>query len=122
MFSGLGAAYALDLVKNYKKIFLIFFSLLVAFSLYKYLYKYYYEYPLYSSDFWGWQASPREIMQIFLTEKDNYDELIIDGNFNAPDIFLKFHYPQRTCKQKCKIGNVGYFDAQKKTTFCYWIW
>jgi len=117
MFSALGAAYALELSKNFKKIFLLFFALIITFSPYKYLIKYYYEYPNYSSDFWGWQAGPKQIMKTFLAEKDNYDQLIIFGNFNAPNIFIKFYDPHNICAGKCVIGDLSEYNPGLKQLY-----
>lgn len=64
---------------------------------------YFIVYPKVSAGFWGWQYGPREIIPYFVAHQDNYDELYMIGEFNAPDIFLKFYAPY-TC-QKCRIGN-----------------
>lgn len=73
-------------------------------------------YPLYSADFWGWQYGPREIIGYFKKASNNYDELIMAGNFNSPEIFLKFYDPGKICKN-CKIGGLDSFDADKKQLF-----
>lgn len=76
------------------------------------------QYPYKSSNFWGWQFGPRDIMKTFLENKDKYDDLIIVGNFNAPDIFLKFYDPKGSCLDKCKIGGVQKtFDSRRKQLF-----
>lgn len=77
----------------------IFFSFFQYLNLLK-------NYPLYSSDFWGFQYGPREIMRYFLKEKDNYDEFYLTIFFNAPYIFLKFYDPENLCQNKCKVGDV----------------
>lgn len=74
-------------------------------SVSQYFFKYFYEYPSYSSDFWGWQYGPNEIMKYFLSVKDNYDDLYMSGEFNAGEIFLKFYDPQNSCQGKCKMGD-----------------
>ncbi len=61
--------------------------------------------PLTTSDFWGWQYGPRDIMKYFLANKDSYDDLYLSGEFNAGDIFLKFYDPENICNSKCKIGD-----------------
>lgn len=73
--------------------------------------------PLTTSDFWGWQYGPREIMQYFLLNKDNYDDLYMIGEFNSPEIFLKFYDPKGTCLNKCQIGNFQYYNPEKKQLF-----
>ena len=61
--------------------------------------------PLTTSDFWGWQYGPRDIIKYFLIKKDNYDDLYMSGEFNGAEIFLKFYYPENSCQNKCKIGD-----------------
>jgi len=63
-------------------------------------------YPLYSSDFWGWQYGPKEIIKYFLANRNNYDELFISGEFNGGQIFLKFYDPDNLCQNKCKMGDL----------------
>jgi hypothetical protein len=59
-------------------------------------------YPLYSSDFWGWQYGARDIVTYFSAHEASYDDLIMAPEFNAPDIFFKFYAPDNC--GKCKIG------------------
>jgi len=61
--------------------------------------------PLTTSDYWGWQYGPRDIMKYFLTNKDNYDDLYISSEFNGTEIFPKFYDPENHCQDKCKIGD-----------------
>lgn len=65
---------------------------------------YFVEYPKLSSDFWGWQYGPREIMRYFVAHEDGYDELIMSTAFNEPDIFVKFYAPNE-CKN-CHTGDL----------------
>ena len=78
-------------------------------------------YPLYSSDYWGWQYGPREIMKYFLQEKNRYDDLYMSGEFNGSDIFLKFYDPKNVCDNKCKIGDFwrepNIYNPSKKQLF-----
>lgn len=76
-------------------------------------------YPLYSSDFWGWQYGPKPIMQYFLTQKDNYDQLCLEGQFNAPEIFIKFYDPKNTCNNKCQICDYKLFNPKMKQLFAF---
>lgn len=73
------------------------------------------EYPLHSSDYWGWQYGPREIIRYFKEVEGNYDELIMSSNFNAGEIFFKFYYPEGCIK--CKIGNITNYNPTKKQLF-----
>lgn len=58
-----------------------------------------------TSDFWGWQYGPREIMKYFLTVSADYDDLYISGEYNGGQIFLPFYDPQNKCQSKCKMGD-----------------
>lgn len=82
---------------------LVSLALLASFIHYSSLY--FKKYPLYSSDFWGWQYGPKEIMKYFLTAKDSYDDLYMSGEFNAGKVFLKFYDPDNACSSKCKLGD-----------------
>ncbi len=73
------------------------------------------EYPLRSSNYWGWQYGPKEIINYFIEVEKNYDELIMSNQFNAPMIFLKFYAPENC--QRCKIENINLYDPSKKQLF-----
>lgn len=62
--------------------------------------------PLTSSDFWGWQYGPREIMTYFLSVKNQYDELFMSGEFNGSEIFIPFYDPENKCQSKCLYGDL----------------
>ncbi|OGL53254.1 hypothetical protein A3K55_02070 [Candidatus Shapirobacteria bacterium RBG_13_44_7] len=74
-------------------------------------------YPQYSSDYWGWQSGPREVVKYFLSQKDNYDQLCLEGKFNSPKIFIKFYDPTNQCSDKCQICDSTSFDSQSKQLF-----
>ncbi len=115
-----GIYYIYKLLKKFKKTNRIFLALLilsVVLSCSLYLFKYHKEYPLYSSDFWGWQFGPKPIMQTFLSEKNIYDELIMYGDFNSPDTLLKFYDPNNTCDGKCFIGDLDNLSDEKRQLF-----
>lgn len=63
---------------------------------------YFFLYPLYSSDFWGWQYGARDIVEYFVANESNYDQLIMAPEFNSPEIFFKFYAPNN-CKN-CSVG------------------
>lgn len=71
--------------------------------------------PLYTSGYWGWQFGPRDIISYFKEVKNDYDELIMEPAFNAPDIFFKFYAPN-DC-QKCLVGNLDSYNSAKKQLF-----
>lgn len=74
-------------------------------------------YPKYSSDFWGWQYGPKPIMNYFLDHNKEYDQLCLEGQFNAPDIFLKFYDPNNYCLGKCQICSIDSYNPAKKQLF-----
>lgn len=76
---------------------------------------YFNKYPLYSADFEGWQYGAREIVTFFTQTEDDFDELIMQPDFNSPEIFLKFYAPN-SCR-KCLIGNISNFQTDKKQLF-----
>jgi 4-amino-4-deoxy-L-arabinose transferase-like glycosyltransferase len=123
--SGIGFIKILFLTKKFMKqyyqsikiIFVILFLFVSLFSLKSYLYRYYFDYPLYSSDFWGWQYGPKEVMKYFLSVKNQYDELLLMGNFNSPEIFIKFYDPENLCQNRCQIGGLERLDFNKRQLF-----
>lgn len=70
----------------------------------------YQKYPLYSSDYWGWQWGPKEIISYFESVKGNYAELYMTGIFNEPGIFYAFYDPLK----KCANCHVGGLDRKKE--------
>lgn len=88
----------------------------VLISVNMYMKEYFIEYPLYSADFWGWQYGPREIISYFKSMENDYDELIMSHEFNAPEIFLKFYDPDHKCLN-CLIGDISRFNPQKRQLF-----
>lgn len=82
----------------------------------RYLVKYYFLYPTYSSDYWGWQYGPRDILNYFLSVQDNYDELIMNGEYNMPTIFIPF-YTLGRCP-KCRVSWLAdAYDPKKHQLF-----
>jgi len=76
----------------------------------------YYEYPLYSSDYWGWQYGPKEIIKYFVAEKNNYDELYMTGYFNEPLSLLNFYNYDKKCNN-CFVGGLERINSYKKQLF-----
>jgi tetratricopeptide (TPR) repeat protein len=56
-----------------------------------------------SQDFWGWQWGARNLIDRFRDVEDEYDQLVMDSTFNAPEIFPLFYAPN-DC-EKCIIGH-----------------
>jgi 4-amino-4-deoxy-L-arabinose transferase-like glycosyltransferase len=104
--SAVGFYYFFALISKFKKflnIILIFCCLTVVFIYFiNYLNLYFVKYPLYSSDFWGWQYGARDTVKYFAANEQKYDRLIIAPEFNSPEIFFKFYAP-KSCL-KCSVG------------------
>ncbi|PJE69227.1 hypothetical protein COU96_00860 [Candidatus Shapirobacteria bacterium CG10_big_fil_rev_8_21_14_0_10_38_14] len=100
-----------------KTFFVIFIFFAALFSLESYLYRYHIEYPLYSSDFWGWQFGPREVMKYFLEVRNNYDNLFLMGDFNSPEIFIKFYDPENICQGRCQTGGMEKVNLNKRQLY-----
>ncbi len=76
----------------------------IILSVFTYTQAYVTHYNAYSSDFWGWQYGARDVMTYFVAHQHEYHDLVLQPEFNAPSIFLKFYAPQG-CPQ-CSIGQV----------------
>lgn len=116
--TALGIFFIISLFKN--KVFkivtvsVILVITLVSFS--SYLESYFTKYPLYSSDFWGWQYGAKDIVTFFKDQENNYDDLVMIPEFNAPDIFFKFYAP-KDCS-KCIAGlPETYYNPAKRQLF-----
>lgn len=119
MLSAVGLVFLLSFLRN--RFLLTVFSICLVFivmvSFSYYLQNYFTKYPLYSSDFWGWQFGPRNVMQYFLATRNAYDEFFLMGNFNSPEIFVKFYDPENVCQDRCQIGGVERFGNDRKQLF-----
>lgn len=103
-----------------KAIRVILFAVLIIFmatSTWKYLSEYQVQYPLYSSDFWGWQFGPRDVMKYFLSHQSQYDDLFLMGNFNSPEIFINFYDPTNQCRSKCAVAGLEKFDPLRRQLY-----
>ncbi len=116
--SALGLYYFINLIKNptfkFTNIFLVILIIVLSVVYFLQLYQ---KYPNYSSDFWGWQYGPKPVMQYFIQNHQNYDQLILMGRFNSPEIFPQFYDPTNKCSNKCIVGDLSNFDPQKKQLF-----
>ncbi len=70
-----------------------------------------------TAGFWGWQWGPREIMTYFKQHLSEYDELYMQGAFNAGDIFIPFYDPDNVCRDKCRVGGFEMYNPNKKQLF-----
>jgi 4-amino-4-deoxy-L-arabinose transferase-like glycosyltransferase len=115
--SAIGGVYFISLIPKHsiKLITAALLTLIILLSFRNYLHRYFVEYPLYSSDFWGWQYGPKEIVNYFKEVENQYDELVMSGEFNAPYIFLRFYHPDGC--GKCKIGEEKMYNPNKRQLF-----
>jgi hypothetical protein len=90
-------------------------TVVAALSLYSYLERYHGDYPRLSDGYWGWQDGPQAIVRRFLETQGSYDELLMDGTFNAPGVFLSF-YGGDACR-KCRIGDSEAYDPSRRQLF-----
>lgn len=118
LFSALGINILTNIIRNWKiRYFIILIMLIpIGLSFSQYLLRYYHEYPRYSSDFWGWQFGPRDIISYFKKNYEDYDELVMTGDFNGAYIFVPFYtldkYP------KIKAGWMkDHYNSSKKQLF-----
>jgi 4-amino-4-deoxy-L-arabinose transferase-like glycosyltransferase len=106
-----------QLLQSIKSSFFRILIFVILFFSFINFWKLFQKYPLYSSDFWGWQSGPQEIMSYYLTQTKNYDQLCIEGAFNGSYIFTKFFDPQNICRDKCQICDTKIFDPNKRQIF-----
>jgi hypothetical protein len=82
---------------------------------------YFLTYPQQSAGFYGWQYGPKEIMTYFLSQKNNYDDLYMSGEFNGAYIYTLFYDPTNSCSGKCKISDFmrepTIYDPKRKQLF-----
>lgn len=116
--SALGLVFLIKIFsKNYQKIiFYLIFIIILIISVFNY-YSLFKQYPQYSSDFWGWQSGPRQIINYFIKNQSSYQQLCLEGQFNAPEIFLKFYDPENKCLNKCQICDYHLFKPDQKQLF-----
>ena len=116
IFSAIGILYVFSRIRvqAVRKFFIVLVLLGYGVSFGRYLYLYHTQYPLYSQNFAGWQYGPRDVMKTFLENKGMYDEYLLIGEFNAPEIFIRFYDPTHQCKDRCRIGGTADIDPTKR--------
>lgn len=77
----------------------------------------YQRYPLVSADYWGWQYGPRPMISYFLAHHDDYDQFVMDGDFNEAWVFLDLYIRDSEIRQKAVIGDVSLVDPTKRQLF-----
>jgi 4-amino-4-deoxy-L-arabinose transferase-like glycosyltransferase len=113
--SALGLKFLFKIFTNFKlrAILGFFFAIIISFSFINYLFLFQ-KYPQYSSDYWGWQSGPEEIMKYFIANQSLYDRLCLEGAFNSPNIFIKFYDPTNLCHNKCQICSPESLEFQRQ--------
>jgi len=117
--TAIGIRYLFSLVKS-SLIKIVLFALVafaIIFLLTKYLYALYFSYPLYSSDYWGWQYGFKQSMDTLDSYNNKYDSLLITHRFNRGETLLKFYQVEGRCNT-CQIAtNPITVDLAKKQLF-----
>lgn len=113
---GLIAIIAVIKKSVHKNVFIAIYSLIILVS-FTHFVKLFSEYPVYAADYWGWQYGPKKIMSYFLDNKDNYTQMCIEPQFNAPEIFTKFYDPANECAGKCQVCDISKYKQGEKQLF-----
>jgi len=119
--SACGLVYVINLLSKTRR--LIYFlsitaiSVIMVFSFSKFINLYFLKYPLYSSDYWGWQYGYRNIMIYFKQVEYNFDELLITHRFNGPSALLKFYNVNYNCHRCQVMSNPIKVNVLKKQLF-----
>ena len=92
-------------------------TVVAAVGFFRYQDRYFNEYPTLASGYWGWQDGAEEILHLFDERQSQYDELFLDGHFNAPTVFIPF-YLGDSCP-KCRIGGFERFSIEKRQLFAF---
>jgi len=77
----------------------------------------YQDYPAISADYWGWQYGPKQMIAYYLDHQDEYDEFIMDGNFNEAYVFLDFYIRDPDARARASIGDITRLDLSKRQLF-----
>jgi hypothetical protein len=77
----------------------------------------YQDYPNISTDYWGWQYGPKQMISYYKQHADQYDEFIFDGNFNEAFVFLDFYLQDTEMRNRASIGDLSRLDFSKHQLF-----
>ena len=86
-------------------------------SLVHYVRNYHESYPSVAAGYWGWQEGPQEIVEYFRVSSEDYDQLVMDGEFNGPHMFFQFYAQERCRDGGCITGNLESYRPDKKQLF-----
>lgn len=77
----------------------------------------YHNYPNVSANYWGWQYGPEPMIDYFLDHQDQFDEFIMEGDFNQAYVFLDFYIRDPDVRAKASIGDISRLDLTKRQLF-----
>jgi len=107
------ASYGLNIFNFFKEtkwkyymgtVFFAFLVLIFSYQAVNFI-KNYQKYPLFSSDYWGWQYGMKEILINYKKIEDNYDELYLTNAYNAPLELFKYYNTQIGCRKCLFMGD-----------------
>lgn len=117
---GLGLYGMYEMIKGNRIVTLVgvsIFVLAISFETSYFVKKYFVDYPLYSSDYWGWQYGSQPIIKYFIENNQLYDEMYMTGEFNSPIHFISFFDQKNLCNSKCFLGDIDKKNQGKKQLF-----
>lgn len=119
--SAVGLFYIFSFLSRIRKLFNRIITLgiliIIVFSSIYYLHLYFTKYPLYSSDYWGWQYGYRSILEEFKKQEGQYDQLLITHRFNRGEELLNFYNVSHDCKKCVVMTNPISIDSYKRQLF-----
>ncbi len=57
------------------------------------------------------------MIKYFVEHKNEYDEFLMDGMFNQPQVFLDFYIKDSAIRTKATIGGIEQYDPKKRQLF-----
>ena len=96
---------------------LVVILVIAGLSLRSYLDRYHSEYPVLAAGYWGWQEGPQEIIEYYVEHQNEYDQLVMDGEFNGPHIFFKFYGLDECTPGECTTGNADSYNPELRQLF-----
>ena len=72
------------------------------------------DYPLVAADYWGWQYGPRPISDFFSSHADQYDELLLTGDFNGAYVYPQFYFRDGPLAGRARIGGIENIDLSRR--------
>ncbi len=72
------------------------------------------DYPLVAADYWGWQYGPRPISDYFASHSDQFDELLMTGDFNGAYVYPQFYFHDSSLAGRVHIGGIENIDFTRR--------